>query len=220
MPAIRRLRSRRAREDPVFNGRPIRQPASGACKAGIRLQKSGASGYDARRERQSDFGPLRDMKMHSGIMWRYLAQETDVLGRLMQSGQTDAYAKANGARLKAIYFVAHGSSFNAAVGTAGFFVKKRGSGPMPARRAISAAEVLPLRWRTGGHARGRDQPDGDERGRDRRAEVRACAGDTNPCDHGSCRNAGCKGSGRRAFLLSGAEESNAKTRGTAPRCCS
>lgn len=61
------------------------------------------------------------LNMHQSIMWQYIAQEQDVLAQHMKSSQTDEYAGRNGKGLRAIYFVAHGSSYNAAVCTAGFF---------------------------------------------------------------------------------------------------
>lgn len=62
--------------------------------------------------------------MQQSIMWQYIAQEPDTLTHLMQSKQTDEYAeKHQGERIKAVYIVGHGSSFNAGVCTAVFFAK-------------------------------------------------------------------------------------------------
>lgn len=62
--------------------------------------------------------------MQQSIMWQYIAQEPDSLAHLMQSKQTDEYAeKHQDERIKAVYIVGHGSSFNAGVCTAGFFAK-------------------------------------------------------------------------------------------------
>lgn len=63
--------------------------------------------------------------MQASIMWRYIAQEPESLARLLESRQTDEYAENHyGERIKAVYIVGHGSSFNAGVCTAGFFAKK------------------------------------------------------------------------------------------------
>lgn len=61
--------------------------------------------------------------MEKSIMWQYIAQEQDVLVQQMQSKQTDEYSRTKSGMLQAIYFVAHGSSFNAAVCMAGFFAR-------------------------------------------------------------------------------------------------
>ncbi|MGE5614333.1 MAG: SIS domain-containing protein [Bacillota bacterium] len=61
--------------------------------------------------------------MQSSIMWQYIGQEPEVLSKLLQSSQTDEFAAEKGTGLKAVYFVAHGSSYNAAVCTLGFFSK-------------------------------------------------------------------------------------------------
>lgn len=62
--------------------------------------------------------------MLSSIMWNYIVQEQEVLSKLVRSSQTDEFATKKGFELKAIYFVAHGSSFNAAVSTLSYFAKK------------------------------------------------------------------------------------------------
>ena len=59
-------------------------------------------------------------------MWHYIRQEPDILLKLFRSPQTDIFAKDKGGGLKAVYFIAHGSSFNAAVSTLGYFVKAAG----------------------------------------------------------------------------------------------
>jgi len=64
--------------------------------------------------------------MRSSIMWHYIDEEQEVLSRLIQSDQTDAYAEKKGLYIKAVYFVAHGSSFNAAVSVLSYFAKKAG----------------------------------------------------------------------------------------------
>ncbi len=62
--------------------------------------------------------------MKSSIMWHYIEQEPEVLSKLLGSSQTDDFAAKKGQELRAIYFVAHGSSFNAAVSTLSYFAKK------------------------------------------------------------------------------------------------
>ncbi|MEN6593630.1 MAG: SIS domain-containing protein [Clostridiaceae bacterium] len=63
--------------------------------------------------------------MQPSIMWQYIAEEPDTLVRLMRSKQTDEYAENHQCeRIKAVYLVGHGSSFNAGVCTAGFFAKE------------------------------------------------------------------------------------------------
>lgn len=64
--------------------------------------------------------------MGKSIMWQYIAEEPKVLGELLQSDQTDAYAKKHGSDIRAIYFVAHGSSFNAATCVLGYYSKYAG----------------------------------------------------------------------------------------------
>lgn len=58
-------------------------------------------------------------------MWDYIAQEPETLALLLESGQTDDYARTEEG-IEAIYFVAHGSSFNAAVTIADFFTRMTG----------------------------------------------------------------------------------------------
>ena len=64
--------------------------------------------------------------MESSIMWHYIRQEPDVLIKLFRSPQTDIFASEKGSDLKAVYFIAHGSSFNAAVSTLSYFEKVAG----------------------------------------------------------------------------------------------
>lgn len=64
--------------------------------------------------------------MRSSIMWNYIEEEQGVLSRLIQSVQTDEFAEKKGLELKAIYFVAHGSSFNAAVSVLSYFARNAG----------------------------------------------------------------------------------------------
>lgn len=54
------------------------------------------------------------------IMWDYMAEEEAVLRRLLRDKSIASTAAAIAPELESIYFVAHGSSFNAAVSTAGF----------------------------------------------------------------------------------------------------
>ncbi|HWP22029.1 MAG TPA: SIS domain-containing protein [Candidatus Cryosericum sp.] len=61
--------------------------------------------------------------MQQSIMWQYIAQEPVSLAHLMQSEQTDEYAEKNGERIRTVYIVGHGSSFNAGVCTVGFFAE-------------------------------------------------------------------------------------------------
>lgn len=53
-------------------------------------------------------------------MWQYIAQEPEVLARLLESDEPQRVAAELGRGLEAIYIVAHGSSYNAAVSTAEF----------------------------------------------------------------------------------------------------
>ena len=64
--------------------------------------------------------------MKSSIMWHYIGQESEVLLKLLRSPQTDIFAREKGGGLKAVYLIAHGSSFNAAVSTLGYFTKVAG----------------------------------------------------------------------------------------------
>ena len=62
----------------------------------------------------------------SSIMWHYISQEPEVLRQLLQSSQTDDYADKKGNSIRSIYFISHGSSFNAPVCTLGYFSKMAG----------------------------------------------------------------------------------------------
>ena len=64
--------------------------------------------------------------MQSSIMWRYIGQEAEMLSKLLRSPQTDIFAEEKGGTLKAVYFMAHGSSYNAVVSTLGYFAKFAG----------------------------------------------------------------------------------------------
>ncbi|MDR1907888.1 MAG: SIS domain-containing protein [Holosporales bacterium] len=81
------------------------------------------------------------MDIKSSIMWEYIGQETEVLLEQLRSPQMDVFVRKNGGGLngdgligsgpkpgglQAVYFVAHGSSFNAAVCALGYFGKVAG----------------------------------------------------------------------------------------------
>lgn len=67
--------------------------------------------------------------MEKSIMWKYIAQEPEVLSNLLKNDQTEQFAAQCANTIKTIYFVAHGSSFNAAVSIAEFFAQKAGVRP-------------------------------------------------------------------------------------------
>lgn len=60
------------------------------------------------------------MAAQKSIMWQYIAQEPAVLTRLLETDELRRIAVELGRSLEAIYVVAHGSSYNAAVSTAEF----------------------------------------------------------------------------------------------------
>lgn len=60
------------------------------------------------------------------IMWQYIKEEPEVLGRLIASDQCAALADKLAKRIKAVYFVAHGSSYNAAVTVRSWFFQLGG----------------------------------------------------------------------------------------------
>lgn len=62
----------------------------------------------------------------SSIMWSYIAQEQETLGRLMGSEAVGAFAARAGGGLEAVYIAAHGSSFNAATAVADFLARVAG----------------------------------------------------------------------------------------------
>ncbi|MDR0389175.1 MAG: SIS domain-containing protein [Spirochaetaceae bacterium] len=62
----------------------------------------------------------------ASIMWEYIRQEPEILLKQLRSSQTELFAQKNCGGLKAVYFVAHGSSFNAAVCALGCFGKMAG----------------------------------------------------------------------------------------------
>ena len=64
--------------------------------------------------------------MMNSIMWRYIAQEPEVLDRLMKTDVMRDFAQQADRRLQAVYLVAHGSSYNAAVSTADFLAGAAG----------------------------------------------------------------------------------------------
>lgn len=63
--------------------------------------------------------------MHS-IMWKYIDEETAVLGRLLKDTSLLETLAALKMDVKAIYFVSHGSSYNAAIAAAGFISRMAG----------------------------------------------------------------------------------------------
>lgn len=60
------------------------------------------------------------------IMWRYIEEESEVLGELLKNRQTDTYAEKIADRIRTTYMVCHGSSYNAAVCMTKFFAEKAG----------------------------------------------------------------------------------------------
>lgn len=64
--------------------------------------------------------------MSRSIMWSYIAQEPNVLERLLCDESVMAYAKAEAIGLEAVYLVAHGSSYNATVTALDFFSRMAG----------------------------------------------------------------------------------------------
>lgn len=60
------------------------------------------------------------------IMWKYIAQEPDVLGTLLEEGNIGRFAAGVGEKLEAIYFVAHGSSYNASATVSDFIARNGG----------------------------------------------------------------------------------------------
>ncbi|MGM9549636.1 MAG: SIS domain-containing protein [Faecousia sp.] len=65
------------------------------------------------------------MKQKS-IMWEYIAQEQPVLTGILDDPQMNALAEAVGPDLEALYFVAHGSSYNAAMTVSDFLSRNAG----------------------------------------------------------------------------------------------
>lgn len=72
----------------------------------------------------------------SSIMWKYIDQEPQVLAGILQDTAMDKALDALGPGLEAIYFVAHGSSYNAATAAASFIGRQSG---LPILRAGEAA---------------------------------------------------------------------------------
>lgn len=64
--------------------------------------------------------------MGKSIMWSYIAQEPNVLERLLCDESVVAYAKTEAIGLEAVYLVAHGSSYNATVTVSDFFSRMTG----------------------------------------------------------------------------------------------
>ncbi len=62
----------------------------------------------------------------SSIMWKYIDQEPQVLAGILQDTAMDKALDALGPGLEAIYFVAHGSSYNAATAAASFIGRQSG----------------------------------------------------------------------------------------------
>ena len=60
------------------------------------------------------------------IMWKYIAEEPDVLKGLLHSEDIVRFAADVGKKLEAIYFVAHGSSYNASVAVSDFTARNGG----------------------------------------------------------------------------------------------
>lgn len=66
------------------------------------------------------------MMAQKSIMWAYMAEEEAVLHTLLQDPSIEKTAQAFCPKVKSICFVAHGSSYNAAVSTAGFIARTAG----------------------------------------------------------------------------------------------
>lgn len=60
------------------------------------------------------------------IMWKYIEEETAALGGLLQDTAMDRSLAALDMEVEAIYFVSHGSSYNAAIAAAGFISRVAG----------------------------------------------------------------------------------------------
>ena len=60
------------------------------------------------------------------IMWSYIDQEQEVLTRLMHCDEISSFAQEKGCDIEAMYIVAHGSSFNAAVSVSDFLARVAG----------------------------------------------------------------------------------------------
>ncbi|MGB4588059.1 MAG: SIS domain-containing protein [Clostridiaceae bacterium] len=65
------------------------------------------------------------MKRNS-IMWKYIAQEKEVLNRLLVSNEIDRVLSNGVMDIQAVYFVSHGSSFNAATVVSEFMAHNAG----------------------------------------------------------------------------------------------
>lgn len=64
--------------------------------------------------------------MGKSIMWDYIAEEPEVLERLLETDEVVRFAADVGEKLEAVYFVAHGSSYNASVAVSDFMAKHGG----------------------------------------------------------------------------------------------
>lgn len=64
--------------------------------------------------------------MMKSIMWSYIDQEQEVLTRLMHCHEISSFAREKGRDIRAMYIVAHGSSFNAAVSVSNFLARIAG----------------------------------------------------------------------------------------------
>ena len=60
------------------------------------------------------------------IMWHYIAEEPEVLNHLMQTEKIREFAYKEGKKIEEIYFVAHGSSYNAAISVSDFMARAAG----------------------------------------------------------------------------------------------
>ena len=64
--------------------------------------------------------------MNKSVMWDYIAQEPEVLTGLLADQSISEYAERIAPELEAVYFVAHGSSYNATIAVADFFASQTG----------------------------------------------------------------------------------------------
>ncbi len=62
----------------------------------------------------------------ASVIWDYIREEQAVLQRIVASNQTEIVADELAGKIKTIYFVGHGSSFNAAVSTLPYYNKVSG----------------------------------------------------------------------------------------------
>lgn len=64
--------------------------------------------------------------MMKSIMWSYIDQEQEVLTHLMHCDEISGFAREKGQSIRAMYIVAHGSSYNAAVSMSNFLARIAG----------------------------------------------------------------------------------------------